>query len=189
LGKVGTITCEGARHQISTGVVCNHAGVAVAEGERDLTSLRVLRFTRTVPVAGDPAPDNVRVRGGVVLLASAGSALLVRRRLDLLDLIGVLKTREWVGTGRPAPPRNERVCMSEQTEARRGREAPRWLRSALPWLMGAAVLVALVLAFLPEAVSVDLATVDRGDVEVAVEEDGWAASRVEDGVRFEARAR
>jgi putative ABC transport system permease protein len=31
---------------------------------------------------------------GVVLLASAASALLVRRRLDQLDLIGVLKTRE-----------------------------------------------------------------------------------------------
>ena len=77
--------------------------------------------------------------------------------------------------------------MSEQTEARWGREVPRWLRSALPCLLGAAVLVALVLAFLPEAVSVDLATVDRGDVEVAVEEDGWAASRVEDGVRFEER--
>jgi putative ABC transport system permease protein len=31
---------------------------------------------------------------GVVLVASAASALLVRRRLDTLDLIGVLKTRE-----------------------------------------------------------------------------------------------
>jgi putative ABC transport system permease protein len=31
---------------------------------------------------------------GVVLLAAAASALVVRRRLDRLDLIGVLKTRE-----------------------------------------------------------------------------------------------
>jgi putative ABC transport system permease protein len=31
---------------------------------------------------------------GVVLAASVGSALLVRRRLDDLDLIGVLKSRE-----------------------------------------------------------------------------------------------
>jgi len=30
----------------------------------------------------------------VVLVAAAVSALLVRRRLDRLDLIGVLKTRE-----------------------------------------------------------------------------------------------
>ncbi len=40
------------------------------------------------------APGTYAYAVGVVLVASAVSALLVRRRLDQLDLIGVLKTRE-----------------------------------------------------------------------------------------------
>lgn len=45
-----------------------------------------------LPVTLDPA-DLLRAIG-VILLASFGCALLVRRRLDRLDLVGVLKTRE-----------------------------------------------------------------------------------------------
>jgi putative ABC transport system permease protein len=45
-----------------------------------------------LPVVLSPATYAYAI--GVVLLASAVSALLVRRRLDNLDLIGVLKTRE-----------------------------------------------------------------------------------------------
>lgn len=40
------------------------------------------------------SPESYAYAVGVVLAASAVSALLVRRRLDRLDLIGVLKTRE-----------------------------------------------------------------------------------------------
>lgn len=52
------------------------------------------------------------------------------------------------------------------------REAPPWLRTALLIAGGLAVVVVLVLALRPEPVSVDLAEVTRGPVEVAVEEDG-----------------
>ncbi len=45
-----------------------------------------------LPVVITPATYGFAV--SVVLLAAAGSAFLVRRRLDRLDLIGVLKTRE-----------------------------------------------------------------------------------------------
>lgn len=40
------------------------------------------------------APDTFLGAAGVVVLASAGSALMVRRRIDRLDLIAVLKTRD-----------------------------------------------------------------------------------------------
>jgi len=53
-----------------------------------------------------------------------------------------------------------------------GWEAPRWLRTGFLVVAGIAVVVVLVLAFRPQPVPVDLATVDRGDVEVAVAEDG-----------------
>jgi HlyD family secretion protein len=51
-------------------------------------------------------------------------------------------------------------------------EAPKWLRTALLVGVGAGVVGVLFLLFRPEPVSVDLAAVERGDVEVAVEEDG-----------------
>jgi len=51
-------------------------------------------------------------------------------------------------------------------------EAPRWLRTGFLVVAGIAVVVVLALAFRPQAVPVDLAQVDRGTVEVAVEEDG-----------------
>lgn len=53
-----------------------------------------------------------------------------------------------------------------------GWEAPRWLRTAFLVVAGIAVVVVLALAFRPQPVPVDLARVDRGTVEVAVEEDG-----------------
>jgi putative ABC transport system permease protein len=40
------------------------------------------------------APATYALAAGVTMLASAASALWVRRNLDGLDLIGVLKTRE-----------------------------------------------------------------------------------------------
>ncbi len=51
-------------------------------------------------------------------------------------------------------------------------EAPRWLRTGFLVVAGIAVVVVLALAFRPQPVPVDLAVVDRGTVEVAVEEDG-----------------
>ena len=42
----------------------------------------------------DVSPQRLAFAVVVVLVASAASALLVRRRLDHLDLIAVLKTRE-----------------------------------------------------------------------------------------------
>ena len=40
------------------------------------------------------SPSTYALAAGVVLAASAASALLVRNKLDHLDLIAVLKTRE-----------------------------------------------------------------------------------------------
>ena len=40
------------------------------------------------------APRTYLMAAAVTLIAAAASALLVRRSLDRLDLIGVLKTRE-----------------------------------------------------------------------------------------------
>jgi HlyD family secretion protein len=51
-------------------------------------------------------------------------------------------------------------------------EAPRWLRTAVVVLLAVGVVAVLVLALRPQPVSVDLAEVTRGVVEVAVEEDG-----------------
>jgi len=119
---------------ITVGVVYNNARVALSTRARDLSSLRVLGFTRreisavllaemSVPVilailpglalghwfvellssTVDPetyrlpiliSPRSYGLAALVALAASAWSALLVRRRLDRLDLIGVLKTRE-----------------------------------------------------------------------------------------------
>ncbi|TVP42856.1 MAG: HlyD family efflux transporter periplasmic adaptor subunit [Gemmatimonadales bacterium] len=56
--------------------------------------------------------------------------------------------------------------------AGRGWEAPRWLRTAFLVAAGIAVVAVLAMAFRPQPVAVDLARVDRGTVEVAVEEDG-----------------
>jgi HlyD family secretion protein len=53
-----------------------------------------------------------------------------------------------------------------------GWEAPRWLRTAFLVVAGVAVVAVLAMAFRPQPVAVDLVQVDRGTVEVAVEEDG-----------------
>jgi HlyD family secretion protein len=53
-----------------------------------------------------------------------------------------------------------------------------WLRPALWTLIGVGVVAALVLAFLPQPVPVDLALVREGALEVAVEEDGRTRVRV-----------
>jgi len=65
--------------------------------------------------------------------------------------------------------------MAERSHSERRRpegEAPRWLRLLGLGLLGAAILAGLILAFLPQPVSVDLVAVQRGPLEVAVEEDG-----------------
>jgi HlyD family secretion protein len=64
------------------------------------------------------------------------------------------------------------------------KEAPPWLRTALLIAGGLAVVVVLVLALRPDPVSVDLAQVTRGPIEVAVEEDG--RTRVRDRHRVRA---
>ncbi|HET9953993.1 MAG TPA: ABC transporter permease, partial [Polyangiaceae bacterium] len=119
---------------IAVGVVYNNARIALALRARDLSSLRVLGFTRAEisrVLLGElfvqvfvalPLGLGIGVRLShllfssmdrelyrfpvvisgrtyafaclVTLLAAALSALLVRRRLDRLDLVAVLKTRE-----------------------------------------------------------------------------------------------
>ncbi len=54
----------------------------------------------------------------------------------------------------------------------RRREAPPWVRTALLVVLGLAIVAAFALALGPQRVAVDLAPVERGTVEVAVEEDG-----------------
>jgi HlyD family secretion protein len=51
-------------------------------------------------------------------------------------------------------------------------EAPRWLRTTFLVLLGVAIIGAIVWALRPQPVHVDLAAVERGELEVAVEEDG-----------------
>jgi HlyD family secretion protein len=60
--------------------------------------------------------------------------------------------------------------MTDSTKS--GWEAPRWLRTAFLVVAGLAVIAVLAMAFRPQPVAVDLVRVDRGTVEVAVEEDG-----------------
>jgi putative ABC transport system permease protein len=119
---------------ISFGVVYNSARIALAERSRELSSLRVLGYTRgeisyillgelgiitlvAIPlgfvigywlcayIAQALASDLFRVplvieqktyalAAAVVLAAAALSGLIVRRKLDHLDLVEVLKTRE-----------------------------------------------------------------------------------------------
>jgi putative ABC transport system permease protein len=108
---------------IAFGVVYNAARIALTERGRELASLRVLGFTRAeisyillgvglfigralcAYIATNLETDLYRVplilepstyafAATVVLVAALVSALLVRRRLDHLDLIAVLKTRE-----------------------------------------------------------------------------------------------
>lgn len=74
--------------------------------------------------------------------------------------------------------------MTQERSKVEGWEAPKWLRRALLVAGAVVLLVVLVLAFRSEPVSVDLATVSRGTVEVAVEEDG--RTRVRD--RYELAA-
>jgi putative ABC transport system permease protein len=119
---------------IAIGVVYNNARVALSMRIRDLSSLRVLGFTRgeissillselavqvllAIPIglafgywwclgiAGTIDPETYRLpivisgktygfATSVALLSGLASALLVRRKLDRLDLIAVLKTRQ-----------------------------------------------------------------------------------------------
>jgi HlyD family secretion protein len=59
-----------------------------------------------------------------------------------------------------------------ETDGGRRWEAPRWLRTGFLVVLGVGVVGALILALMPQPVPVDLVTVERGTVEVAVEEDG-----------------
>jgi putative ABC transport system permease protein len=119
---------------ISFGVVYNSARVALSERSRELSSLRVLGYTRgeisyillgelglitlaaiplgfvigywlCVYIANSLASDLFRVpivieiktfamAAAVVLASAAISGFIVRRKLDHLDLVEVLKTRE-----------------------------------------------------------------------------------------------
>jgi HlyD family secretion protein len=74
--------------------------------------------------------------------------------------------------------------MADEKGRRGTWEAPRWLRTTFLVVLGVAVVSVLVLALRPQPVPVDLATVDLGTVEVAVEEDG--RTRVRD--RYEVSA-
>jgi putative ABC transport system permease protein len=81
LGEIGTITLLG----IPFGLVL---GYAFARALTFFLDQEVFRFPFVI------ANSTYGLAAGVVLAASVGSALLVRRRLDDLDLIGVLKSRE-----------------------------------------------------------------------------------------------
>jgi putative ABC transport system permease protein len=76
-----------ARRIIAFGVVYNSARIALSERGRELASLRVLGFTR-----GEIAYILLGELGLLTLAVVSG--LVVRQRLDRLDLIGVLKTKE-----------------------------------------------------------------------------------------------
>ena len=62
--------------------------------------------------------------------------------------------------------------MDDRNDVKTRWEAPRWLRRALLVAVGGGVLAALVLALVPEPLPVEVVTLDRGGVEVTVEEDG-----------------
>lgn len=119
---------------ISFGVVYNNARIIFSERNRELSSLRVLGYTRgeisyillgelgLITLAAIPlgfllgywlcgyiaqalasdlfrvplviAPGTFSLAASVVLSAATVSALVVRRRIDRLDLVEVLKTRE-----------------------------------------------------------------------------------------------
>ena len=81
LGEIGTITLLG----IPFGLVL---GYLFARALTFFLDQEVFRFPFVI------ANSTYGLAAGVVLAASVGSALLVRRRLDDLDLIGVLKSRE-----------------------------------------------------------------------------------------------
>lgn len=81
LGEIGTITVLG----IPFGLVL---GYLFAKGLTYFLDQEVFRFPFVI------SNSTYGLAAGVVLAASLGSALLVRRRLDDLDLIGVLKSRE-----------------------------------------------------------------------------------------------
>ena len=74
--------------------------------------------------------------------------------------------------------------MTENNESTMGWEAPRWLRTGAMVAGAVAVVAILVYALRPQPVPVDLATVDRGTVEVVVDEDG--RTRVRDRYRITA---
>ncbi len=65
-----------------------------------------------------------------------------------------------------------------------GWEAPRWVRTGAMVLGALLVVAVLVFALRPQPVPVDLATVDRGEIEVVVDEDG--RTRVRDRYRITA---
>ena len=106
---------------ITFGVVYNSARIALMERNRELASLRVLGFTRgeisyiflgmiigyqlcrmmishvqldVVRVPLIIEPGTYALAAAVVLLAALISGLLVRSKLDHLDLVAVLKTKE-----------------------------------------------------------------------------------------------
>jgi putative ABC transport system permease protein len=95
---------------ISVAVIYNGTRIALSERGRELASLRVLGFTRQEVAAllfGEQAVITVLAipigwvsaqtyfwTAFITVLAAAASALLVRRRLNRMDLIAVLKTRE-----------------------------------------------------------------------------------------------
>jgi putative ABC transport system permease protein len=81
LGEIGTITLLG----VPFGLV---AGYFFAKGLTYFLDQEVFRFPFVI------ANSTYGIAAAVVLAASIGSALLVRRRLDDLDLIAVLKSRE-----------------------------------------------------------------------------------------------
>jgi putative ABC transport system permease protein len=102
---------------IAVGVVYNNARISLAERGWELASLRVLGFTRAEVSAlllGEFAiviaavllvsdqfrfpvvilPRTYALAALCVLVAAVASALVVRRRVDRLDMVAVLKTRE-----------------------------------------------------------------------------------------------
>ena len=83
---------------ITFGVIYNSARIQLSERARELASLRVFGFTRS------EVSSVLMIELGLIVLyalaslivtgAALVSALIVRGRVDRLDLIRVLKTRE-----------------------------------------------------------------------------------------------
>ena len=67
-------------------------GIAVSQGIVDL--ITTLHSSESFQIPGVIEPSTFTVASLIVLGAALGSAYLVRRRINRLDLVGVLKARD-----------------------------------------------------------------------------------------------
>jgi putative ABC transport system permease protein len=68
-------------------------GMAFSRGIVDLL-LHTAFVNETFQIPGTIAPRTYAIAAGVVAAAAAASSYVIRRQIDRLDLVSVLKTRE-----------------------------------------------------------------------------------------------